>query len=145
MFCVCTVFAGRGALALCTHRALPTEPLCIPELCLSARIAERNNAIINFDTTTAPPAAGGGAKADVTAWPEFHNGVAAGLRLAPGGNLTRSWIVYNRPGEPSYEHAGMLFGLGLTGKTCSARRERYSLAFMTDLLFSLQVTWGVLQ
>ncbi len=27
--------------------------------------------------------AGGGAAADVTAWPEFHNGVAAGLQLAP--------------------------------------------------------------
>jgi hypothetical protein len=26
--------------------------------------------------------AGGGAAADLTAWPEFHNGVAAGLRLA---------------------------------------------------------------
>jgi len=39
-----------------------------------------------------------------------------GLRLAPGGTqMTRTWIVYNKPKEPSYTHAGMLMGLGLTG------------------------------
>ena len=42
--------------------------------------------------------AGGGAFAEQTAWPEFHNGVAAGLRLAPGAHqLTRTWVVYNKP------------------------------------------------
>lgn len=30
--------------------------------------------------------------------------------------MTRTWIVYNKPKEPSYTHAGMLMGLGLTGK-----------------------------
>lgn len=44
------------------------------------------------------PPAGGGAFAEQTAWPEFHNGVAAGLRLAPGAHqLTRTWVVYNKP------------------------------------------------
>lgn len=43
-------------------------------------------------------AVGGGAFAEQTAWPEFHNGVAAGLRLAPGTHqLTRTWVVYNKP------------------------------------------------
>ena len=60
--------------------------------------------------------AGGGAFCEHTAWPEFHNGVAAGLRLAPsGGQLSRTWIVYNKPEEPSYTHAGLLMALGLTG------------------------------
>ncbi len=60
--------------------------------------------------------AGGGAFCDHTAWPEFHNGVAAGLRLTPSGHqLTRTWIVYNKPEEPSYTHAGLLMALGLTG------------------------------
>ena len=47
----------------------------------------------------APPSPpGGGALAEQTAWPEFHNGVAAGLRLAPGAHqLTRTWVVYNKP------------------------------------------------
>ena len=60
--------------------------------------------------------AGGGAFSEQTAWPEFHNGVAAGLRLAPGTHqLTRTWVVYNKPAEPSFTHAGMLMALGLTG------------------------------
>jgi hypothetical protein len=43
--------------------------------------------------------------------------VAAGLRLAPSGHqLTRTWIVYNKPEEPSYTHAGLLMALGLTGE-----------------------------
>ncbi|CAM6126515.1 unnamed protein product [Calypogeia fissa] len=51
---------------------------------------------------------------DLTSWPEFHNGVAAGLRLAPGqGKITRTWIVYNKPDEPSHAHAGVLMSLGL--------------------------------
>lgn len=120
------LFAGRGAFALRTHRALPTEPLCVPRLCLSAQIAERNNAVINLGMAPSSPAPGGGALAELTAWPEFHNGVAAGLRLAPGGDLTRTWIVYNRPIEPSYEHAGMLFGLGLNGHLgCLAMTDLY--------------------
>jgi anaphase-promoting complex subunit 1 len=54
--------------------------------------------------------AGGGAFAELTAWPEFHNGVAAGLRLAPGTHqLTRTWVVYNKPpGEGCHQHAVQL-------------------------------------
>ena len=45
----------------------------------------------------------------------------AGLRLAPGGDqLTRTWIVYNKPTEPNYTHAGMLMALGLTGASPNA-------------------------
>ncbi len=44
----------------------------------------------------------------------------AGLRLAPGGDqLTRTWIVYNKPSEPNYTHAGMLMALGLMGAPSS--------------------------
>lgn len=42
--------------------------------------------------------------------------VHAGLRLAPGAvRLTRAWIVYNKPATPTYSHAGLLMGLGLSG------------------------------
>jgi anaphase-promoting complex subunit 1 len=53
----------------------------------------------------------------VTAWPEFHNGVAAALRLAleRSAQLTRAWIVYNQPPVPTYSNAGVLLALGLTG------------------------------
>ncbi len=145
---------------------MPTEPLSIPELNLSGLLPEQQNAVVKLDLAMTAPAPGGGATADFTAWPEFHNGVAAGsclccawchgpperliedslrrilfrearcpcpifsalpitainacapvgLRLALGGaQMTRTWIVYNKPKEPSYTHAGMLMGLGLTG------------------------------
>lgn len=67
-------------------------------------------------------------------WPEFHNGVAAGLRLPAalqtgGGNriITRTWIKFNKPvtqqqdsgsnnnnsgpNLPSYAHGGFLMAL----------------------------------
>mmetsp|Transcript_32182 Transcript_32182/g.96812 ORF Transcript_32182/g.96812 Transcript_32182/m.96812 type:complete len:347 (+) Transcript_32182:2649-3689(+) len=59
-------------------------------------------------------------------WPQFHNGVAAGLRLQPWESddcrsgrrsacVTRTWIVYNRPKLPSPQHGGLLLALGLQG------------------------------
>jgi anaphase-promoting complex subunit 1 len=50
------------------------------------------------------------------AWGEFHNGVAAALRIAANASgVESSWIAFNKPGELSPEHAGFLLGLGLTG------------------------------
>ena len=41
----------------------------------------------------------------------------AGLRMAPGcAQMTRTWIVYNKPKVASYTHAGMIMGLGLTSE-----------------------------
>ena len=61
-------------------------------------------------------------------WPEFHNGCAVGLRLRgynkpPGGPasprplsaITRDWILYHYPAQPTPANAGMLFALGLQG------------------------------
>ena len=101
-----------------TLRPIPTEPLCIPDLCLAGRLPQQHNAVFNLDLSAANAVPG--AAADVTAWPEFHNGVAAGIRLAPGGGgLTRTWVVYNKPKTPNYTHAGMLMGLGLAGAQSS--------------------------
>ncbi|KAM4104227.1 hypothetical protein ACJW30_06G141300 [Castanea mollissima] len=53
---------------------------------------------------------------EIKSWPEFHNAVAAGLRLAPlQGKMSRTWIIYNKPEEPSAVHAGLLLALGLHG------------------------------
>ena len=49
-------------------------------------------------------------------WGDFHNGVAAALRISPSSNVIESsWIKFNRPSELTPEHAGFLYGLGLTG------------------------------
>jgi anaphase-promoting complex subunit 1 len=53
---------------------------------------------------------------DSMAWAEFHNGVAAGLRVSPSAHpIPSSWITFNKPSELTPEHAGFLFALGLTG------------------------------
>ncbi|KAL0039031.1 hypothetical protein WJX77_005730 [Trebouxia sp. C0004] len=120
-----TLPLGRGALTLGTLRPIPTEPLCIPDLCLAGRLPQQHNAVFNLDLSSANAVPG--AAADVTAWPEFHNGVAAGIRLAPGGGgLTRTWVVYNKPKTPNYTHAGMLMGLGLAGHlSCLSATDLY--------------------
>ncbi len=55
----------------------------MPALCLAGRLPEQHNAVVNLDLTAAQPAPGGGAAADTTAWPEFHNGAAAGAPRPP--------------------------------------------------------------
>ena len=144
---------GRGAMYLGTYDALPTEMLESPDIDLSGRIVERNDAIVTLDLTADQPASGGGALSERTAWPEFQNGAvrsldwicdrrstaarvrslahplthsrslareypqASALRINKNiSDLSRTWIVYNKPKAPSYDHAGFLFGLGLTGQ-----------------------------
>ncbi len=74
---------------------------------------------------------GQGAVADITAWPEFHNGVAAALRLVSvfesgsgSGSSTRArggvgslgrCLVPPLPEAPSFSHAGQILALGMTG------------------------------
>lgn len=53
--------------------------------------------------------------ANMTSWPLFHNGVAAGLRIANFSQVDSSWIMYNQPknNELTNEYAGFLMALGL--------------------------------
>jgi anaphase-promoting complex subunit 1 len=54
--------------------------------------------------------------AEARNWADFHNGVAAGLRISPSSKMVdSSWITYNKPAELTAQHAGFLFGLGLSG------------------------------
>jgi len=123
---------GRGMMTLGTLEPLPTEPLPIPVMCLAGRVPPRN-ATLALDTSQIT--------ADMKVWSEFHNGVAAGLRLPLStdryakniGEVARSWIVYNKPSQPSpqqtqnnvnqsqnppppnHDHGGFLLALGLRG------------------------------
>lgn len=122
---------GRGMLTLGTLAPLLAEPLPIPPLCLAGRIRKPADVVVNLDVSTA------GVTGDTTLWAEFHNGVAAGLRLwhewssgggrgghqAGGfedGRISRTWITYNRPaGGANNAHGGLLMALGLQGHLSS--------------------------
>ena len=54
---------------------------------------------------------------NMTSWASFHNGVAAGLKIAPASQIDSAWIVYNKPkhAELANEYAGFLMALGLNG------------------------------
>ncbi|CAH9139623.1 unnamed protein product [Cuscuta epithymum] len=100
---------GRGAFTLSTTCTLLTEALGVPKLVLAGRLPAQQNAMVNLDPNVRNVQ-------ELKSWPEFHNAVAAGLRLAPvQGKLPRTWIMYNKPKEPSVIHAGLLFALGLHG------------------------------
>ncbi|XP_061163277.1 anaphase-promoting complex subunit 1-like [Saccostrea echinata] len=97
---------GRGMFTLCTYHPLPTEPLPIPKLCLQGRAPPRN-ATVDLTHIDTP--------ANMSTWPQFHNGVAAGLRMADFSQVDSTWILYNKPkgNELTNEYAGFLMALGL--------------------------------
>jgi anaphase-promoting complex subunit 1 len=120
---------GRGMLTIGNFHPVPAEMYPLPELCLKGRVPP-TNATMRLDISECAP--------DMPVWPEFHNGVAAGLRLPlhnekerPGLGITRTWILYNRPPEKcesdaqgderpahvkqAYSHGGFLLALGLRG------------------------------
>ncbi|KAK3580765.1 hypothetical protein CHS0354_023054 [Potamilus streckersoni] len=97
---------GRGMFTLSTHHPIPTETFPIPKLCLTGRAPPRNNTVdlTHIDTPT-----------NMSAWPHFHNGVAAGLRIANFSEVDSTWIIYNKPktAELTNEYPGFLMALGL--------------------------------
>jgi len=107
---------ARGMYTLASIAPSLTEVLPIPVLCLVGRVPPRNHSVyLDPEKVTA----------NLIDWPSFHNGAAAGLRVA-SGKLHRTWIVYNRPEKLNFVHAGFLFGLGLNGHLSSlAPRDFY--------------------
>ncbi|XP_038722804.1 anaphase-promoting complex subunit 1 [Tripterygium wilfordii] len=100
---------GRGAFTLATIYTLLTEAFTVPKLVLAGRLPAQQNATVNLDPNIRNIQ-------ELKSWPEFHNAVAAGLRLAPlKGKMSRTWIIYNKPEEPNAVHAGLLLALGLHG------------------------------
>nr|POE46089.1 anaphase-promoting complex subunit 1 [Quercus suber] len=100
---------GRGAFTLATIYTLLTEAFTVPKLVLAGRLPAQQNATVNLDPNLRNIQ-------EIKSWPEFHNAVAAGLRLAPlQGKMSRTWIIYNKPEEPNAVHAGLLLALGLHG------------------------------
>ncbi|KAF8840326.1 hypothetical protein BDN67DRAFT_1069395 [Paxillus ammoniavirescens] len=98
---------GRAIFTFGSVLTVTREAYVIPKLEYQVRVQPSN-------VTTGPEP--GKIPVECTNWGEFHNGVAAGLRIAPGARgVESSWIAFNKPSELTPEHAGFLFGLGLTG------------------------------
>ncbi|XP_053668809.1 anaphase-promoting complex subunit 1 [Anopheles marshallii] len=106
---------GRGMFTVFSSRPSETQTVPIPRLCLSGRDVVRGTTI-EIQQIEVP--------ANMSLWPAFHNGVAAGLRICPDTpHLTSTWISNNRQGvrntvpgtDSSTEHGGFLMALGLTG------------------------------
>ncbi|KAK7071553.1 Anaphase-promoting complex subunit 1, partial [Halocaridina rubra] len=101
---------GRGMFTLCSTAPVLTETLPIPKLNLSGKAPPRGTTI-DLSSIEVPP--------NMDMWPHFHNGVAAGLKIAPNcGEIDSTWIVYNKPKgslDNPTEHAGFLMALGLNG------------------------------
>ncbi|EMD33332.1 hypothetical protein CERSUDRAFT_142277 [Gelatoporia subvermispora B] len=96
--------------ALFTFGSVPTvtrEAYVIPKIEYTVRLQPPNLLI-------APEA--GKIPVECMNWGDFHNGVAAGLRISSQTNAIEStWIKFNKPSELTPEHAGFLYALGLTG------------------------------
>ncbi|NXX64497.1 APC1 protein, partial [Spizella passerina] len=101
---------GRGMFTLFSYHPVPTEQLPIPKLNLTGRAPPRNTTVdLNSGNIDVPP--------NMACWASFHNGVAAGLKIAPASQIDSAWIVYNKPkiAELANEYAGFLMALGLNG------------------------------
>jgi anaphase-promoting complex subunit 1 len=69
---------GRGMLTISSVEPLMAEALPIPPLSLSGRVPPNNSNVALDGASTQP---------DLKLWPEFHNGVAAALRIGPSDNV----------------------------------------------------------
>lgn len=84
-----------------------TDVYAIPKIELAVKMYPQN-ITVSLESNRIPP--------DCRQFADFHNGVAAALRISPSsGSVDSSWIAFNRPNDLTAEHAGFLYGLGLTG------------------------------
>lgn len=111
--CIClrtmALPVARGMFTLHTVNPIPTEPVIIPDLNLKGKSVTKKTAI-DLTRVEVP--------ANMTYWPLFHNGVAAGLTInAQAKDLSSAWIKSHlaKNFELTSEQAGFLYGLGLTG------------------------------
>ncbi|KAL4694367.1 hypothetical protein H8959_013632, partial [Pygathrix nigripes] len=94
------------------YRDYPTLVRTTGQVCTidPGRAPPRNTTVdLNSGNIDVPP--------NMTSWASFHNGVAAGLKIAPASQIDSAWIVYNKPkhAELANEYAGFLMALGLNG------------------------------
>lgn len=142
LFAMCTrtmaLPVGRGMFTFKTYYPILTEILPIPKLCLTGKETIRG-ATIEMQQIEVP--------ANMSVWPQFHNGVAAGLRIATDSSeIDPAYIMYNKPKDaempPTY--AGFLMALGLTSslKTLS-QTYLYDYLIRSEELVSVGLILGM--
>ena len=134
---------GRGALGFRTTHPLPTETLPVPKLCLSGRAPPRG-ATVEMDHIDVVP--------NMERWPSFHNGVAAGLRIAIENKMSfvdSNWITFNKPKDSStnpnelVEHGGFLMALGLNGQLAAlGKLESFDYLIRGNDMISIGILLG---
>ncbi|KAF7300244.1 APC1-C domain-containing protein [Mycena kentingensis (nom. inval.)] len=98
---------GRAMFTFGSLLSVSKEAYIIPKMEFNIRLQPLN---------VVAAAEAGKLSPESLSWGEFHNGVAAGLRISPSASgVESSWIAFNKPSELTPEHAGFLFGLGLSG------------------------------
>lgn len=104
------IIPGQGAFCFGTSRSFITDIIKIPKINLSGQMP--NDLRINLDLKEEKEA--------LIYWPEFHAGMAAGLRLSRhvipmSEDHLKTWIFYQKPDTPKRDHSGFLLSLGLLG------------------------------
>ncbi|KAF9073847.1 hypothetical protein BDP27DRAFT_1215348 [Rhodocollybia butyracea] len=98
---------GRAMFTFGSVSSISREAFIIPKIEFSVKL-HPSGGIVSPDPGKIMP--------ESVHWGEFHNGVAAALRISSSSaSVDSSWIAFNKPSELTPEHAGFLFGLGLTG------------------------------
>ncbi|KAI0043692.1 hypothetical protein FA95DRAFT_1681748 [Auriscalpium vulgare] len=98
---------GRAMFTFASVPVVTREAYSIPKMEFSI-LLQPQNVSVSPEPNKIPP--------ESLNWGDFHNGVAAALRIAPSSSIVdSSWIKFNKPSDLTPEHAGFLYGLGLTG------------------------------
>ena len=94
---------GRGALTLESSAPSASEPFTVTPM-VTGGYKHGSRAVVTFDP-----------KFTTFVWAEFHNGVAAALRIPRGAKgIDQSWIHVSLTADKTV-NAGLFFGLGLNG------------------------------
>ena len=82
-------------------------------------------------------------------WPEFHAGMAAGLKLSRhviplSEDHLKTWIFYQKPDTPKRDHSGFLLSLGLLGYLkCFSPTDIYQYLKPNNEFTSVAILLGV--
>ncbi|KAG8935200.1 Anaphase-promoting complex subunit 1 [Tulasnella sp. 408] len=99
---------GRAMYTYGSLQAVDSDSFSIPKIDFTVRMVPHAVTITPDPAKQIVP--------EARAWAEFHNGVAAALRIARGtAGIDSTWIAFNRPNDLTPEHAGFILGLGLNG------------------------------